>query len=161
MPRLNRTFLTVSLGEMRSCTPPVRLPFSLTPPIQPTQHASHYDKTARKINNGYLTSCAIPGKRGLRQMGQTQRLHFRNWLMYDERKMTSNLSCPLCWINITESDIRSPYVPRLCYCQCRSGVVLSSRYHGKAICASSSGRSSDCPRAATGKAPFVDLVSTC
>ncbi|KAJ7727192.1 hypothetical protein B0H16DRAFT_1894496 [Mycena metata] len=49
----------------------------------------HYDKSDRKINNSYLTSCAIPGKRGLRQMGQTQRLHFRNWLVYDERDMTS------------------------------------------------------------------------
>ncbi|KAF7333524.1 Dienelactone hydrolase endo-1,3,1,4-beta-D-glucanase [Mycena venus] len=48
----------------------------------------HYNKDERKINNGYLTSCAIPGKRGLRQMGQTQRLHFRSWLPYDERDMT-------------------------------------------------------------------------
>ncbi|KAJ6489207.1 peptidase family M1-domain-containing protein [Mycena vitilis] len=39
-------------------------------------------------NNSYLTSCAIPGRRGLREMGQTQRLHFRDWLVYDERDMT-------------------------------------------------------------------------
>ncbi|KAJ7470876.1 hypothetical protein FB451DRAFT_1399621 [Mycena latifolia] len=37
----------------------------------------YYDAEARRINNGYLTSGTIPGKRGLRQMGQTQRLHFR------------------------------------------------------------------------------------
>ncbi|KAJ7085333.1 hypothetical protein C8R43DRAFT_1051527 [Mycena crocata] len=49
----------------------------------------HYDKDTRRINNGYLTSVAIPGKRGLRQMGQTQRLHFRDWLPYDERDMTN------------------------------------------------------------------------
>ncbi|KAJ7082907.1 hypothetical protein B0H15DRAFT_803037 [Mycena belliarum] len=48
----------------------------------------HYDAEARKINNSYLTSCAIPGKRGLRQMGQTQRRHFRDWLAYDERDRT-------------------------------------------------------------------------
>ncbi|KAJ7676272.1 hypothetical protein B0H17DRAFT_1207404 [Mycena rosella] len=50
----------------------------------------HYETEARKINNGYLTSCAIPGKRGLRQMGQTQRLHFRNWLVHDERDLTQH-----------------------------------------------------------------------
>lgn len=41
------------------------------------------------MSNSYLTSMAIPGKRGLRQMGQTQRLHFHDWLPYDERDMTS------------------------------------------------------------------------
>ncbi|KAJ7758889.1 hypothetical protein B0H14DRAFT_3166014 [Mycena olivaceomarginata] len=50
---------------------------------------THYDKTARKLSNGYLTLYAIPGRRGLRQMGQTQRLHFRGlaavrWARYDE-----------------------------------------------------------------------------
>ncbi|KAF7340862.1 Dienelactone hydrolase endo-1,3,1,4-beta-D-glucanase [Mycena sanguinolenta] len=48
----------------------------------------NYDKTERKIENVYLTSCAIPGKRGLRKIGQAQRMHFRDWLPYDERDMT-------------------------------------------------------------------------
>ncbi|KAJ6510800.1 hypothetical protein C8R45DRAFT_965214 [Mycena sanguinolenta] len=48
----------------------------------------NYDKTERKIKNVYLTSCAIPGKRGLRKIGRTHRLYFRDWLPYHERDMT-------------------------------------------------------------------------
>nr|GAT50045.1 dienelactone hydrolase endo-1,3,1,4-beta-D-glucanase [Mycena chlorophos] len=50
--------------------------------------AREYDKVGRKIQNAYLTSMGIPGRRGLRKMGQTQRLHFRSWLVYDERELT-------------------------------------------------------------------------
>ncbi|KAJ7187109.1 hypothetical protein C8R46DRAFT_1207079 [Mycena filopes] len=64
----------------------------------------HYDKAARKINNSYLTSCAIPGKRGLRQMGQTQRLHFRNWLVHDERDMTAYPMYRVCAVATADQE---------------------------------------------------------
>ncbi|KAJ6632343.1 hypothetical protein B0H10DRAFT_1977045 [Mycena sp. CBHHK59/15] len=41
-----------------------------------------------QIKNSYLNSTAIPGKRGLRKMGQTQRLHFHDWLPYNEQEIT-------------------------------------------------------------------------
>ncbi|KAF7327306.1 Dienelactone hydrolase endo-1,3,1,4-beta-D-glucanase [Mycena kentingensis (nom. inval.)] len=48
----------------------------------------NYDKANAKVKNAYLTSVSIPGRRGLRQQGQTHRLHFRDWLVYDERRLT-------------------------------------------------------------------------
>ncbi|KAJ6553497.1 hypothetical protein DFH09DRAFT_1495878 [Mycena vulgaris] len=64
----------------------------------------HYDAEARKINNGYLTSCAIPGKRGLRQMGQTQRLHFRDWLAHDERDLTQYPTYRVCAVSQADQE---------------------------------------------------------
>ncbi|KAJ7470898.1 hypothetical protein FB451DRAFT_1399641 [Mycena latifolia] len=64
----------------------------------------HYDTEARRINNGYLTSCAIPGKRGLRQMGQTQRLHFRDWLPYDERDRTNHRTYRVYAVSVADQE---------------------------------------------------------
>ncbi|KAJ7664435.1 hypothetical protein DFH06DRAFT_1187764, partial [Mycena polygramma] len=64
----------------------------------------HFDKTARKMNNSYLTSCAIPGRRGLREMGQTQRLHFRDWLVYDERDMTKYPMYRVCAVATADQE---------------------------------------------------------
>ncbi|KAJ7505721.1 hypothetical protein B0H11DRAFT_2272518 [Mycena galericulata] len=64
----------------------------------------HYDSVARKINNSYLTSVAIPGRRGLRQMGQTQRLHFRDWLPYDEREMTNYRMYRVCAVATADQE---------------------------------------------------------
>ncbi|KAJ7503492.1 hypothetical protein B0H11DRAFT_2222778 [Mycena galericulata] len=64
----------------------------------------HYDQAARKINNSYLTSVAIPGRRGLRQMGQTQRLHFRDWLPYDEREMTNYRMYRVCAVATADQE---------------------------------------------------------
>ncbi|KAJ7664424.1 hypothetical protein DFH06DRAFT_1184334 [Mycena polygramma] len=64
----------------------------------------HFDKTARKMNNSYLTSCAIPGRRGLREMGQTPRLHFRDWLVYDERDMTKYPMYRVCAVATADQE---------------------------------------------------------